>query len=278
MTLINPEDNEVVTLDDIQGHMFGGEKSFSVGGKTFDGLFEMELRAPFGQGTTAHVSFITIFEAWNGTDVRRVPYLSKLEKLFECALAGWQVNFAVEFKGELLMRGISEDGLDHESILASAETIRYIRSVATIAGFLDLPVDVEIGQKIDREEWNVVCDVARIMRGEKIFVASDLTSTPSTVMTADSGGENIKIILLNPEVAHQLVFHQNGGQVKLFGKSIALPMLEICVEDVFPKIGAEVEGVVEGDGVPLDLIPGPNFRCRYRYLRTPADSSIPVGG
>jgi hypothetical protein len=267
--LSDPSGDRSERFDDVQGQVSGGTKSFSFRGASCAGTFEVAFSAPFdGVQSDGKFSIACEFAPWLGRDIRFLPYIDRLEAIFDLAIRGWKVDFDLEIDGISQVRARSGVRLGVDDLEPILGAIRYVKRCGEIARFLGAEVRFELGHGVSEDDYIRIADVANIIRGCKVYEASDLACDPVVHVVASSDCVNIEALACSQEADHRMKVQYDGGSVLLFGTELALPMLEISLDDVQPKLPEDLSSIEPGTSVPVRLLRGPDFKCKYAFVKS----------
>jgi hypothetical protein len=123
-------------LDDFQGQVTGGRKSFVFDGSTFDGLYSLSYRYSFPDGagpvSSSSMNMTLNSRRWEGRSIVALPYAEKLFLFIERVKAGTPLYFELEIDGRKMLSAIGHDFFADPNAQDLYGILRYLRNAKDI--------------------------------------------------------------------------------------------------------------------------------------------------
>lgn len=266
MWLLNKETSAIESFDDIQGNISIGKHSFTFTGIACDGIFNFDYRKSIDNRKPVAKMHLTIdFEKWSGTDVRVLPYFSKLYSFFEKMHAGWCLLTTLEVNGIELMR--SKENVDTSFAKQLLDRFSIIKTAQSIAYPLNIEILFNPHYRFSEQEYFDLCDIASIANGTFVYYQKDIRKNMKSTLTI----ENISIdsLLMFKEPTDFKFVAAEEKELHLFGQLIKLPPLIMEIKAATPLITTtqKLDSLVAGDQIDVEWIPSDKFEYRVEFQK-----------
>lgn len=262
--LVNKETSVVENFEDIRGIISFGNKSLKFEGSACDDIFTFKYRRELNKNT-AKITFGLAFHKWDGVDIRHLPYFSKLLSFFEKMFNGWELYTALEIDGIRILDSTGIDASKMDLVTKTTSALTYISNVSKIANFIEQSVIFTHDYSYNNEEFNNLFDIVKTIDGKSIYTEKEITSNASCNIVADDGAKNIELIENSSEPTIAKISEVTQETIKCFGVSLKLPVKNISLTNITPKVCNTENKVKKGDIVHVELIPSKGFECKFEY-------------
>lgn len=275
LKLIEPNTNQVSAFDDMQGSVRVGRKSFTFEGTNCAGMLKVSFRKPLDDGATlTDGQFWADFTRWNGRDIRSLPYLDKLAKLYKMLSEGWQLEFALEMQGQELLRG-HFNGTDslNGSIGAMNTLLAYSMRARAIATHMNEAIAFCSDVAFTKDEHRGIGDAVEIFELRRFHGRADQIGNARCRLTPTDAA--LSSLLEKGSTPTEVIIRNDDRQlVKVFNQLVQLPPVEIWLKAVTLKILGDKRRRTrqlndqtnqEKRELRVEFVPTDDYQCMMRY-------------
>jgi hypothetical protein len=243
-----------------------GLRSFSFAGVGMGGLLGVSIHKNYVDiNETADLTITIDLQQWAGADVRSLPYLDKLSKLYSALVRGWQLDFCLESSGITLLQGKMTVPADDPTWMAIDNFLTYARHARTLATYTNSHIACQL--EFTHDEFVDLAEIADLIAKDGEPLEQHLRSNCSCRL--DAGPDDATLQLLNDcKDPHSLRFEESTQQsMTVFGQTVGRPLVAAELTGVLPKV-LEVSADEGGNrSILVEWIPAHGFSCRIRLLK-----------
>lgn len=178
---------------------------------------------------------------------------------------GWELYTALEIDGIRILDSTGIDASKMDLVTKTTSALTYISNVSKIANFIEQSVIFTHDYSYNNEEFNNLFDIVKTIDGKSIYTEKEITSNASCNIVADDGAKNIELIENSSEPTIAKISEVTQETIKCFGVSLKLPVKNISLTNITPKVCNTENKVKKGDIVHVELIPSKGFECKFEY-------------
>lgn len=263
--LIENDTQIIDPLNEIPGNLSFGLKSFSFNGSCFNGLMNINFKFFYQQTESLSIKISTkvSLEKWNGQDILKLSYFSKLWNLFKKIEQGWLFCFDLEIDGEKILANAQLKMEKDDSFYKIYTFLQYTNLSILICKKLNKHIKFTTQVSFSSEEHQKIAETQEILYNgitSKIFPEKP---AKSTIIVSK---ENISLLKQKFEPT-SIIYQQNEGDLlSLFNQSIQLPPKLITLNSVLPTVLIEnIDDIVEGNEVELVMNPVDGYELLMEY-------------
>ena len=253
----SPDKNSNYYIDDVNGKVRIGEKSFSFEGSIFNDLLLVIFTANKPKDSVGEIkfNFRIDFKKWENNSLNSLPYLKKLYDMYEKLTSDWKLNMSLEIDGVRIFKG-SQPKLDRErDIKKLFLLLKYVETARNVCAYIGKDVQFKTNFEYSKNEHEKLIIHNNLINEEKGYYLILFDGVANSIIIADDTLNNINNIekTKDPTV---LRFEQVEGEVvNIFGSLVTLPKLSHTFTKVKPKIKTKITEIKPGDEVMVEWIP-----------------------
>lgn len=266
LSVSHPKDREVEALDDMAGTITFGRRSLTFQGTGFDGLLNLSFRKYFeGQTAPDESTFFLDVEKWSGLDVRTLPYIDKVAKIFQRLVKGWRLEITLEMKGRELLRGSLGETEGLKGYFRTVNTLMsYTRRVGTLAKHLDALVLFSPAVSFTRDEHEALAQAVDILEGgASLGIDSEIQPAKCKIQVRDA--QVAKLLRDGERQTRFLLVAEEGEKIRVFGCELKLPQRQLYFEGARVVVAGGSSAVRVGAYVDIELHAIAGSRGTWRY-------------
>jgi len=265
--LTNIENNQIETLDDINGFISLGTKSFTFQGSTLNELFNFSYQYIFDKNIDNNkVTMSLSLDKWDGLNITTLPYFNKIFSFFSKLSQGWSMNTCLELKGENILNSGSIKINTSGYLKNIYSFLLYTKKCREVSNILHKKIIFTSDIGFTVEEYAYITKTLNILKGNEVLTIKDINSNPTiTIIMGEDAHENIKLFNYNTKLGSLQIIHPSSERIKLFSQDIELPEKIINCDSYIAKIHTKIDKIKCGDSVKIELIPQDNFKYTEKY-------------
>ena len=266
--LIEENTKIIEQVNEINGKLSFGSKSFSFNGSFFDGLINIVFQLFYleSEKLSIKTSMKVSVEKWNDKDILELSYFSKLWDLFNKIEKGWSCYFDLEIEGEKILSNtklkISKDDYFYQIYTF----LQYTNFSRLICQKLNKHIKFTTLVNFSSEEHQKIFEIKEILYNgisSQTFPEEPIRST--IIVTK----ENISLLKNKFEPTKIVYCQEEGDLLSLFNQSIQLPPKVITLNSVLPTVLVKnIDDIVEGKEVELVMQPVNGYELLLEYKKT----------
>lgn len=251
-----------------KGELVAGLSTMTFRASLFDGIVSFSLKRSLAPGAAEGTFTLgTDLLGWGGQDVRDLSELDEFNEFADGLSSAHEVDAQLHKGGSMIFGGVMKTrdfDLPGDGIQAF---LRHTLAVREIAIGLGTCIRVALGP-CSKSESAKVKEVADIVSGRRVLVASDLSSNPRCAVEIDDQSAFNQLVNTNQPVTIRYVA-QESSRLRVFDQDVELPPLEVTLESTRANvIGATP--TERGKLVDIEWLQEPGFRCTFRYVTSTA--------
>lgn len=272
ITLPADGNRPALQLDDAHGEVFVGRKTVRFEGKLFGQIVSIVFVLNLDpEPMLGQVKLGIDLAAWDGQDVRRLPYFDRIRDLWSALASKAAVDFALEIEGQTLVRGgISFGAKHHEYFTAVNALLGYTRRARVVASGTGELVRFDHACNYTAQEHLKLEEAAAMFEGRYIFGRQELSGFVKATVLADADASNLHAFLSDPPSRAAMTIQP--APVAAFGHLVPLPQAMLTLRNVRTRVVGDTRHVVEGDEFKVQWEPVEGFQGRMDFI--PADAKV----
>lgn len=230
-----PADDGQLFTDEFPGAIYWAPSLLRFEGHGYGGLLRLDMRLTRLDNdlTQATLSIQPKFDAWNGKDVRRLPFQERLEALFHgVARQSDQVRIAFEVDGKTAFSASGVDVIRPEDAKWFLNHLAYVRRAQRIAHYTG--VAIQVRGDYSAADHDALAEAVETFEGLYVRNAAALKADPE--MTFVLAGEQIPAFESEQNAVGEFEFVEKATTIRVFGMNVQLPAREARVSNTRPLI------------------------------------------
>ncbi|MBT2374407.1 hypothetical protein [Pseudomonas fluorescens] len=263
--LIDPKTNMVDFFTEMPGEITAGRKSMRFEGQAMEGLINISFNKKFtSEGGPQTLKLNLDLNQWESSPLCRLPYLSKMAKLYERLVAGWELSVILELKGEVVFGGVSQFGSCASEIKHMNALLTYTTLARSVSMLLGKQVYFTRHVTFTSADIADLDDVRLTLEGLGQIPRKNAKKSLSFDVIYDSKLEQISVFKSGEPISMRFVQNEEDA-LAIFGQLIRLPKLVLYVKGVTIKIRNKSTQFKDGDPISLRLKPVKEFSMVKRF-------------
>jgi hypothetical protein len=264
--LVQKETNITEPFDDIQGFISYGIKSFTYRGTACNEMFSFGFHKSLDENDE-QISFTMslYYDKWEGVSVNSLPYFEKLFSIFNKMHEGWELFTSLEIEGARFFLSKGHDASKSDYINNMAGFFNYIECSRITASTLKLDISYTSNISYTSEEYEKICDVADILKGNQIYEKEMFTNNANCKITTNEKCSNVSTLKNTKQPCDIKIVSNEREEITVFGQKFTLPTKTFILTSVLALIHEEIESLQEGDIVEVEWLPQENFTFKIGY-------------
>lgn len=257
---------EIRTTEDVIGTLSTGKRSLHFEGQGYGGLIsvELDLERLLNERFSAGISLVASFASWKGLDVKRPPYLDKVNRLLNCLVnTPEQFSIHLEIEGNHVFTGSKVHEFNRDVFANLLSFVQYVERAKSVAQYLGISLPILCDGVYSAEEHQELANAADIIKGRLRYQRDQFTEEPRLTIVCSDGGKKLESLILAGEFS-TLQQSRPGGLIKIFGEEVQLPDvgLYMCPARLHIVSKRAIPGATEFE---LRVEMGENFVCETAF-------------
>ena len=250
---------------DVAGEVRYGTESMTFEGSSCGGLLRFFYTVHYDR-SRGSLTINTDLESWDGQDVDRLPYFSKLQQFFGRLERGWVLGLRLDIEGlEVFSGNMPEVHFGHEQD-EMTEYFRYIDATAVVSRFLSVPIRFDRKYLPTRDEYQQVLEAASVVRREISYTRDQITGPIVSPLELNENCENLRLLTESEQLGVVRFVENNGQVLKCLGQSLRFPPKVTYLTNVTPQIDVAPSEIRAGQTIPVEWVPKEGFQIYVEYL------------
>lgn len=258
LAMIDPVSGRHESLDDVQGDLFIGQKSYTFIGSCMGGLQSLSFSKSIEDD--AKVSGVDLsfnFEQWRGRLITQLPWFSKILRIMEAIEAGWEFDLTLEIDGDRIFGGTVR--LNQATDGSFSALLKYTEMARELAVFLCVEIPFIDGISIPGEQVEILAKAVETSRGYSHGVEDFIP--PARLEVTEMTGSGAEAFNQQTTRLGYLSFTKpTPWAVEIFGTKISMPDMVFTFNHCRLERAAKV-----GMRQRFEIFPERNFSIEYRF-------------
>lgn len=258
VALLDPVSGRHESLDDVQGDLVVGLKSYTFSGTSMGGLQSLTFTMPIdSESVVSAINLKFNFEKWRGLSITKLPWFSKVVRVIRAIEDGWELDITLEISGErLLGAAVRLNQAEAANIVA---LLKYTKLARELSDFLCVEVPFDDGVAISGEQVQILTKAVETARGYSQGI-DEFIPPARLEMTGMTGG-GVEVFNQQTTRLGYLSFTQpTPWAVMIFGTHISMPDMVFTFNHCRLERAAK-----EGMRQKFEIFPEQGFSIGYRF-------------
>ncbi|HID98802.1 MAG TPA: hypothetical protein EYP59_00725 [Thiotrichaceae bacterium] len=256
--VFDPDNHLTKHIDDIQGKVILGTKSFSFKGTLFNELLFISYRKYLQSDENLNIKFKIDFTKWNKIQLAFLPYFDSLYHFFEHLKKGWELNTKLEINGLEILRGGITSCEYPELFCDYYAILNFIHRVKVVCQYLNISINFQSDFSYSAELYEQILEIYNIISNDGEVRHRDISESATFTLIVGSDLDNLHRMTNSSCIKLE---QTEANKIKLFGQELVLPLLSISLTNVSPKIKQNITSIKSGDKIEVECVP--NKGCEY---------------
>lgn len=271
MWALDPTTGERYQFEDARGALRVARKQIAFEGSACAEMFQFSYVKPTGAGQkSATVRLGVNMLAWDGKDVRALPYFRPMVEFFSRLSRGWKFCTSLVVEGHELLTSAPIDVVGNEVVHDVAPLLGYAKAASKLAAFLDETILFRPKLSFSAEEYENLLLVAEMTKvdGYKFnSISGDISMTLHV-----TNAEQMRVHGMEKAFPASYRFEEPEKTLVVFGQTVHLPRKITYVGPVVSIVG-NLSSVKDGDDIEVILRPETGFTGIMQFVKEGLNNS-----
>lgn len=270
LKLCEPASNQIVAFDDMPGAIKVGRRSIEFEGRNCGGILQISFRKLFDETPLTDGQFWADLASWDGRDVRRLPYHDTLATLFSKLASGWNLEFALEVEGRVILQGSFNSDDRQQGYFGTMNTLLgYSIRARSVANFMNERVLFRSSVSFTKEENRALADAVEVFELKCVHGREEQVSNVRCRLMA-SDDQIIERLQGSRAPLEVMICAEEREPIKIFDQIVILPPVEVVLNAVVAKVLANRKrSNGERRDLQVEFEPSDGYQCMVRYGSLP---------